>query len=304
MLALVKASRSAAYAALIGAMDAGFGRVRDVTPRFDRRGFPLDLKDRAARRAQLRHRAVTGAVVAAVVAAPVLALWAACRAAPLGDDQHGSGGRASASEPDGLDGLDGVPYEKAGSSRPSGQPDSGAGASASGVPAVTTVAVSSSAAAPPPDGSGYLTVTARARAGTMLITLTADGATPVHWEAGTYAYWLRFSAHGGTLKPGESITLGVTVDRGLEPAGSWTAAIRFSPGHTTVTLQGTSPRAVPRSSPSPTAPASPVRTSPTTPPPTTPATTAPTTPPSDTPSPTPSTPAPTTAEAEPSPTTS
>ena len=57
-------------------------RARGAAPRFDRRGFPMDPKDRAARRDRLRARAVTTTVVATVVAAPVLALWAAYRGAP------------------------------------------------------------------------------------------------------------------------------------------------------------------------------------------------------------------------------
>ena len=57
-------------------------RVAGTGPRFDRTGFPMDPKDRAARRDRLRGRAVTTTVVATVVAAPVLALWAAYRGAP------------------------------------------------------------------------------------------------------------------------------------------------------------------------------------------------------------------------------
>ncbi|SCD27702.1 DNA-directed RNA polymerase specialized sigma subunit, sigma24 family, partial [Streptomyces sp. DvalAA-14] len=242
VLALVEAPRSAAYAALLYAMDAGLGRARDATPRYDRRGFPLDLKDRAARRAQLRHRAVTGAVVAAVVAAPVLAVWAAYQAAPLGE---GHASDRATSEPDG---LDGVPYEKAGSSQPSARPvapGAVSGAPAITAPTATTVAVSSPGAAPPTDGSGYLTVSARAGTERTLVVLTAGGATPVRWEASTPAYWLQLSARGGTLQPGRSVTIVITVDRTLEPQGSWDARIGFAPGHAAVILRGSSPRSAP-----------------------------------------------------------
>ncbi|WP_262413560.1 BACON domain-containing protein [Actinacidiphila acidipaludis] len=246
VLGLVEAPRSAAYAALLHAMDAGIGRTREGTPRFDRRGFPLDLKDRAARRAQLRHRAVTTTVVAAVVAAPVLALWAAYRAAPLGDEAPGNRGRSAVSE---RDGLDGVPYEKAGSSVPTsrgGAPApsaSGASPSASaGDPASPTVSVSSNA---PTDGSSYLLVTARPAPGSTDITLTASGGAPVRWTASTSAYWLELSARGGVLRPGESITLTVRVDRALEPTGAWSAAISFQPGGAVVRLHGSSTRSVP-----------------------------------------------------------
>ncbi|GAA2606997.1 hypothetical protein GCM10009863_20590 [Streptomyces axinellae] len=90
-------------------------------PRFDRAGFPLDDKCRAARRDRLRSKALATTVVATVLAAPVLALWAAYR---------GGGGESPAdrsvsaveknrekggdSGPTGLDSLDGPPSERAG----------------------------------------------------------------------------------------------------------------------------------------------------------------------------------------------
>ncbi|MEV6009935.1 hypothetical protein AB0M29_24360 [Streptomyces sp. NPDC051976] len=276
VLALIEAPRSAAYAALLAAMDAGAGRARDATPRFDRRGFPMDLKDRAARRAQLRHRAVTTTVVAAVVAAPVLALWAAYRAAPLGDAPGTD--RATASEPDGLGGT----YEEAGSSR-TADPRSTSGAAD---PAASTVAVSTVTAGPPgatpsaAPGEGWLMVSARSAPDGTAVTLTAGGAAPVHWAASTSAYWLRLSATEGVLRPGESVTLTITVERALQPSGSWTARVAFSPANATVILRGTSTRSLPP-------PASPSSPTPTTPPPTTPPTTTP--PPTSPPdSPTPS----------------
>lgn len=114
VLAVIEAPRPAAYAALLNAMRDGAGRSREGTPRFDRRGFPMGLKDRAARRSRMRHRAVTSTVVAAVVAAPVLALWAAYHGASLAPEERDDGS-FSATGPDGPDGLDGDPYEKAGS---------------------------------------------------------------------------------------------------------------------------------------------------------------------------------------------
>lgn len=274
VLALIEAPRSAAYAALLHAMEAGTGRSREATPRFDRRGFPMDLKDRAARRAQLRHRAVTTTVVAAVVAAPVLALWAAYRAAPLGADAPSGTDRAAASEPDSTGGLDGHPYEEAGSSRHA-PPGHKAG---SAPPALSTsvdvIAGPSFLPSGGKDGAGRLTVTARSRGGATAVTLTAGGAAPVAWSASTAAFWVHLSASGGTLRPGESVTVLITVDRGLEPAGSWTARIAFSPANATVVLRGTSTRAVPppaSSSPAPTSAApSPSAPSPTTPPPSSP----------------------------------
>lgn len=78
-LPLVPAPRTAVHAAMLR---SGRGRGRRPGPRFDRTGFPMDPRDRAARRDRLRARAVTTTVVATVVAAPVLALWAAYRGAP------------------------------------------------------------------------------------------------------------------------------------------------------------------------------------------------------------------------------
>src|SRR3954454_2849746 len=93
-----------------------------AVPRLDRRGFPMDPKDRAARRDRLRARAVTTTVVATVVAAPVFALWAAYRGSPA----EGTDGRsATASEAHGPVSLGGEAsggYENAGnaSNRPGG----------------------------------------------------------------------------------------------------------------------------------------------------------------------------------------
>ncbi len=296
VLALVEAPRSAAYAALLHAMDTGFGRAREATPRFDRRGFPVEGGDRAARRALLRHRAVTTTVVAAVVAAPALAVWAAYRAAPLGEG-HDGGARSASAAPDGIDGL---PYEKAGSAGPS-TASSGRGPDAKGAAPVTSVAVSGGT---PPAGSarrgraGWLLVAARPGPGrSTYVTLTARGGRDVRWEASTGAYWLSLSARGGTLRAGESVTLVVRVDRALEPSGSWAAVIRLSPGDARVTLRGTSARVGPPAvspppvSPSPTDSASPPPTesptsSPTDPPPSS------TPPPSTSPPPTSTSPTP------------
>ncbi|MEW2522295.1 BACON domain-containing protein [Actinacidiphila alni] len=286
VLALIEAPRSAAYAALLHAMDAGAGRSRDATPRFDRRGFPMDLKDRAARRAQIRHRAVTSTVVAAVVAAPVLALWAAYHGSPLGGDAPGS--RTAASEPDGP----GDVYQEAGSSRRADGPKHTGGTDTPSPVLTTTVSTDPTASGSPTSpGGGTLTVAAT---GTT-VTLTAGGSAPVHWSATSDAYWIRLSATSGDLQPGESVILRLSVVRSLEPAGSWTARIAFSPAHATVILRGSSTRSVPPpASSAPTddptdTPTSPPTTAPpTTPPPTTdpPTTPPPTTDPPTTPPPT------------------
>ncbi|MFI0724100.1 hypothetical protein [Streptomyces sp. NPDC021224] len=280
VLALIEAPRAASCAALLHAMETGAGRSREVTPRFDRRGFPRDLRDQAARRAQLRHRAMTTTVVAAVVAAPVLAVWAAYRATPLGgDDTHG---RTAAGAPDA-----GLPYEKAGSSRPgpsAPQPGTSAPADASPAADVTAVTVTPSATASAPAGAGHLDVTAAPAPGGTLVTLTASGGGDVRWSATTTARWLRLSAVSGVLHPGESATVSVTVVHTLAPRGSWTASVAFAPANATVILHGTTRRSAP-------------------PPPTSaPPTSAPPTSATPTPTPSESTPPPSTAPPTESPT--
>src|SRR5690606_24340185 len=74
----------------------------EQAPRFDRAGFPLPERDRAAGRERLRSRAVTTTVAATVLAAPALALWAAYRGAPVAGELTGHGGEEpSASVQDG-----------------------------------------------------------------------------------------------------------------------------------------------------------------------------------------------------------
>jgi DNA-directed RNA polymerase specialized sigma24 family protein len=235
VLALVAAPRSAAYAALLHAMDTGVGRTREATPRFDRGGFPLAVRDRAARRAQLRNRAVTSTVVAAVVAAPVLALWAAYRTAPLDDDSPGLGRRTAASGPDG--------HQTAGgnhSSRHSRPMPSPAPATA---PKATTLAVSPVAGLPAAHSAGaaHLTVTTRPTAaptGPTTVTLTDTGTAPLRWSAATRAPWIRLSATSGRLRPGESTALTVSTDATREPSTPWTAQVTFSPYGPSLTLRG------------------------------------------------------------------
>ncbi|MCP9212107.1 BACON domain-containing protein [Streptomyces sp. NEAU-Y11] len=121
-LPLVEAPRAAVQAALLCALSARPARAV-AGPRFDRRGFPLDPQDRAARRSRMRSRALTTTVVATVVAAPVLALWAAYRSAPLAGDEHDSDSVAAADVdgaqeiPTGHQRLDGRSFERTGSAQ-------------------------------------------------------------------------------------------------------------------------------------------------------------------------------------------
>ncbi|MEU4151011.1 hypothetical protein [Streptomyces sp. NPDC026659] len=273
-LPVLQAPRTALHAAL-----AGHSRARGAAvPRFDRRGFPMDPKDRAARRDRLRARAVTTTVVATVVAAPVLALWAAYRSAPVAGDGRPTTA-PGASGPDALDGDRSGAYENAGNAsvtpapRPSGQAD----------PDVSVEVVSVSGAGK--KGAGQLTVGAATEGDTTLITLRASGSGPVRWSATTRQPWLYLSRSSGTLAPGEALTVRVYVDHLREPAGHWRARVAVAPAGAVVTITGYG-RA--RTTPPPTSapPSSTPPASPTPPPATDPPTSEP--PPSESPSPEPS----------------
>ncbi|MER5470280.1 hypothetical protein [Streptomyces sp. NPDC002685] len=225
----------APHAALRVAM-AHAPRARGSVPRFDRRGFPMDPKDHAARRDRLRARAVTTTIVATVVAAPVLALWAAYRGAPLTGE--GVDGRpASTSEAQDSDALDDGQaggYENAGNASP------GPGAhftKGSRSPDVS-VEVVSAPGSTPGKGAGHLSVAAGSNGDTTLVTLTASGSSPVHWSARTGASWLYLSQSSGTLEPGESLTIKVYVDHLREPVGHWSARVSITPAGAVVTIAG------------------------------------------------------------------
>ncbi|MEU1197326.1 hypothetical protein ABZ446_13990 [Streptomyces sp. NPDC005813] len=230
-LPVLEAPRRALHTAMAHAP-----RARSGAPRFDRRGFPMDPKDHAARRDRLRARAVTTTVVATVVAAPVLALWAAYRGAPLTGE--GTDGRpVTASEahgPDGMDGDGAGGYENAGnaSARPDARFTKG-----SRSPDVS-VEVVSAPGSTPGQGAGQLAVTAGNSGDTTLITLTASGSSPAHWSARTGASWLYLSQSAGTLDPGESVTVKVYVDHLREPVGHWSAQVAIAPADAVVTIAG------------------------------------------------------------------
>ncbi|MET7477062.1 hypothetical protein ABZT17_22195 [Streptomyces sp. NPDC005648] len=261
-LPVLEAPRAALHVAL-----AHHPRARGAAvPRFDRRGFPMDPKDRAARRDRLRARAVTTTVVATVVAAPVLALWAAYRGAP---EAEGADGRsASASEAHGPGILDGEAtgggYENAGnaSTRPDGRFRKGAKPDVS----VEVISVAGAGRA----GAGDLDVSAGNSSDTTLITLTTTGSAPVRWSATTGQSWLYLSKSSGTLAPGDTFTIKVYVDHLREPSGHWSAQVAIAPAGAVVSIEGygiapgpsdptdpgsTSPADPPPSDPDPTSPA-------------------------------------------------
>ncbi|MFI8768775.1 hypothetical protein ACIGN6_28255 [Streptomyces sp. NPDC053792] len=314
-LPLVEAPRAAAYMAMLHVP-----RARAGAPRFAPTGFPMDPKDHVARRDRMRARAVTTTVVAAVVAAPVLALWTSYRGTPVGDTAGRDGGRISAREADEPVGPDGGPYdryENAGNARTTPEPRF---TRASRAPDVSVEVVSpggpTEPARPGEPAAGWITVTATGHGDVTVLTLTASGGAPVDWSLWTDAPWLYVTRASGTLRPGETVTITVRVDRARAPAGAWSARVGVDPSGAVVRIDGRGPSKPPVGrviTPPPvttteptTPPTSPPTTEPTEPP-TTPPTTEPTTPPPTeptTPPPTtdPTTPPPTTEE--PPPTTS
>ncbi|WP_328318928.1 BACON domain-containing protein [Streptomyces sp. NBC_00388] len=231
-LPLVVAERSAAYGAMLHA-------PRGHTPRFGRTGFPLDPKDRAARRDRMRSRAVTTTVVATVVAAPVLALWVAYRHAPATGEGHGGSVTASEAGGPGRDGASPYDhYENAGSASTPRTPLADDGSS----PDVSVEVISPDAGKKKTGGGsvapGGLTVAARASGGRTSVTLTNEGDRPLSWSAARSAPWLYLSSASGVLSPGGSITLRVYVDHRSEPAGAWSARIAFDPSGAVVVMRG------------------------------------------------------------------
>ncbi|MGW7440577.1 BACON domain-containing protein [Streptomyces sp. NPDC054849] len=292
-LPLVPAPRTAVHAAMLR---SGRGRGRGPGPRFDRTGFPMDPRDRAARRDRLRARAVTTTVVATVVAAPVLALWAAYRGGPgTGEPVGGDSTRISASDSElpaaRTDGRPLTAYENAGNTASTtGSP----GFLHSSTDSDVSVEVISTGAPATPDHAGApgrLTMAASSRGALTLITLTASGRAPVDWRLWSDAPWLRASRTAGTLAPGESVTLRIAVDPEAQPVGAWTARVGVDPSGAVVSIQGRGrPASTPAPSPDPTQPGTSAPSpDPTQPPTPTPEPTEPTIPP---PSPTP-TPVPT-----------
>ncbi|MEU4898795.1 sigma-70 family RNA polymerase sigma factor [Streptomyces sp. NPDC044780] len=265
-LPVVEAPRAAVHAAMLGALSGRPARV-GAGPRFDRRGFPLEPQDRAARRSRMRSRAVTTTVVATVVAAPVLALWAAYRGAPLAGDEHDTDSVAAA----GVDGTDQAPagqdrparrsYEQTGGAQDRSGTRFGPGRDAEAErpgPDVSVEVIGKGADTARPDGSpagggrpadgsgpsrpapgpGRLTVTAQPEGEVTVITLTASGGSPVHWSASAGASWLQLNHTAGMLRPGDSTTITVSVDHDREPAGHWSARVTVAPAGAVVLIEG------------------------------------------------------------------
>ncbi|MEV0850513.1 sigma-70 family RNA polymerase sigma factor [Streptomyces sp. NPDC049954] len=205
-----------------------------AAPRFDRGGFPMDPKDRAARRERLRARAVTTTVVATVVAAPVFALWAAYRGVPFTD--HSPEGRHAVTAPD-ADGRGGPGqnrYEDSGGAKGGdGRPGHRAGKGAKGVSATVIDPGGKHG-----KGTTGLAVAARTSGDTTFVTLTAKGAGDIRWTLASRAAWLSIGRSSGRLAPGESVTVPVRVVPDRTPERPWSAAVTVAPTGALVQVSG------------------------------------------------------------------
>ncbi|MET9295391.1 sigma-70 family RNA polymerase sigma factor [Streptomyces sp. NPDC003077] len=217
-------------------------RGADDAPRYDRGGFPLGPRDRAARRRRLRRRVLTTTVVATVLAAPLLALWAAYRGTAPTDEAGGDTPSVTANETNDRGGYEGAPYENAGSAHSTPDPRFTAGSRSPDLAVAVLGADGQPLGEAEPlrsrSGPGRLAVAAHAVGGATAVVLTASGGAPVHWSARSDAPWLRLSTSDGELRPGEVTTLTVRVDHEREPAGHWRTRILFDPGGTAVALEG------------------------------------------------------------------
>ncbi|MFE9405816.1 hypothetical protein ACFYNY_29395 [Streptomyces sp. NPDC006530] len=239
-LPLAKAPRAAAQAAMMHVP-----RTRAGAPRFDRTGFPMDPKDRAARRDRLRARAVTTTVVATVVAAPVFALWAAYRGAPATGEPQAGAAKVTASEADGPGARPHDRYENAGNAR--AQPDTRFTAG-SRAPDVSVEVISPTTA---PAGPGRLAVAASSAGDTTVLTLTSTGGAPVDWSLRSRARWLTISQSAGRLAPGQSVTVYIRVDHTQEPQHAWSVRVDVEPSGAAVRISGDGTPVAPPSSPGP-----------------------------------------------------
>ncbi|UCM89529.1 BACON domain-containing protein [Streptomyces marincola] len=267
-LAVLPAPRAAVQAARLA-----IRRARaQYAPRYDRSGFPLPDKDKSARRERLRSRVMTSTVAVTVVAVPVLALWAAYRGAPPAGETAGEG-TAAAAEDTAADGANGSGRHPYGTSPRTEESATGAGERVKREPGGEDAEESEDDAGEPAPGgaapsagggrehaaggdreertAGRLAVDAVATEAGTRITLTASGGAPVEWTAGTDAAWVALSRTSGTLRPGESAVIDVTIDRAREPAGAWQGRITVRPAGAVVTVEGSGPADPEPSEPAP-----------------------------------------------------
>ncbi len=93
----------------------------------------------------------------------------------------------------------------------------------------------------PASSGSSLGVTWKQSPQTTTVTLTATGGTQVQWSVTVSDNYLHVSQPSGTLMPGQSQTVTVTVDPALAPHGPWHAKILVDPGDTLIPVNGKGP---------------------------------------------------------------
>jgi hypothetical protein len=116
-----------------------------------------------------------------------------------------------------------------------------AGASAS--PGSSTVPGGTPSPTPstPASSGSSLGVTWKQSPQTTTITLTVTSGTQVQWSVTVSDNYLHVSQSSGTLTPGQTQIVTVTVDLSLAPHGPWHAKILVDPGNTLIPVNGKGP---------------------------------------------------------------
>lgn len=230
---------------------------------FDADGFPVFRVGASRARSGRRRMALVAVVVVAIVAAiPATVLWQAAHRHDVRDVAHDA--RISAARVTTVEGFPGdreasagrklPPTGSAAAPRPAGSAASATASSGvrSAGPQAAPVPLGIDPAAPlpvvpaGPAGAPYEPAAAPVPPAVdvahdrnrTVITLRNTGTVPVDWTADTTAGWLRLSRTSGTLAPGATDTVTVTVDGAKAPSGHWTANVRIQPGSSQVTIEG------------------------------------------------------------------
>lgn len=230
---------------------------------FDADGFPVFRVGASRARSGRRRMALVAVVVVAIVAAiPATVLWQAAHRHDVRDVAHDA--RISAARVTTVEGFPGdreasagrklPPTGSAAAPRPAGSAASATASSGvrSAGPQAAPVPLGIDPAAPlpvvpaGPAGAPYEPAAAPVPPAVdvahdrnrTVITLRNTGTVPVDWTADTTAGWLRLSRTSGTLAPGATDTVTVTVDGTKAPSGHWTANVRIQPGSSQVTIEG------------------------------------------------------------------
>jgi DNA-directed RNA polymerase specialized sigma24 family protein len=255
-LRVLEAPRPAVYAAMARSVRTRSGYA-GARPRYGRSGFPVDAGARAARRRRMRSRAVTMAVVGTVVAAPAIALWTAYQAQPTGERQI-LGSLASTDARDVLGtGTEKQKQEQgeAGSTEPGIEPrfrismhsqnvsveviDAATGRSSSPRPAHTDQPQAMTLARMDDNRKpGRLTTKARPGRGKTVVKLRASAGSPVRWSAHADSPWVRLSRTEGVLRPGETVTITVSVEPPRSSRGDASRQAAIDPAEMAVTIEG------------------------------------------------------------------